>query len=199
MKINTILTKLFDSFIPRILSLIILLFAVSCEDDMRNNLNQNSGNAVIVRANLQPYKIQGQDASADGENIINELHAGLFEDGLLKEVYENIDLNSGIRIDEPKGRLYMVGNLPGEQPLSKLRDRGMTEDEWLDIKVAHHGGRSLDYYSGYVDLSDLAEHTIKLRRGVARIDFSVNTSIPVSVEKIVFKNVANKSYMFPKE
>lgn len=60
MKINTILTKLFDSFIPGILSLIILLFAVSCEDDMRNNLNQNSGNAVIVRANLHHTKYRGK-------------------------------------------------------------------------------------------------------------------------------------------
>lgn len=198
MKINIILTKLFDRFIPGILSLLILLFAVSCEDDMRNNINQNSGSAVIVRANLQPYKIQGQDAAADGENVINELHACLFEDGLLKEVYENIDLNGGLKIDEPKGRLYMVGNLPGEQPISELRNSGMTEDEWLDVKISHQGGISLDYYSGYIDLSEMSENIIKLKRGVARVDFSINTSMPVSVENIVFRNVADKSYMFQK-
>lgn len=190
--------KLFDNCIPGILSLFMLLFAVSCEEDMENNMNQNEGNAVILRANFQPYKIQGQDATAEGENVVNELHACLFEDGLLKEIYENIDINSEIKIYEPKGRLYMVGNLPGEQPLEKLRSSGMTEEEWLDIKVTHHGGISLDYYSGYIDLSELSDKTIKLRRGVARIDLSIDASTPVSVENIVFKNVADKSYMFPK-
>ena len=112
----------------------------------------------------------------------------------MTRVYSDIDPLTGIKIDDSKGRLYMVANIEGNNSAS-FYNIGMTEEEWLSTVIPHAGGVNLTYMSGVVDMSEASHGFLQLYRGVARIDVNVSEEQDLSVTDITFRNVAQQSYL----
>lgn len=178
----------------RYLFLIVMTFfafvAVSCSDkeDKISSLNEKSS---VILPRVVPYTGDGNMSVDSGEKEIYNLHACLFEDGRMTQTYANLNPTEGLKLNSNKGRLYMIANLDSES--SFIYSVGMTEEEWLDIRVFHEGGINLNYMSGVIDLSQITDGSLKMSRGVARIDIAVGQN--VTVQNIYFKNIAQQSFL----
>ena len=175
--------------IKNILAIIVSLAVISCTD--KEAMNEHSGADSVILPRVSSYNYSsGNDETAETKEM-ETLHACLFENGVMTRVYTDIDPLAGIKIDDSKGRLYMVANIEGNNSYNI----GMSEEEWLSTTVTHTGGVNLRYMSGVIDLSDMSHGVLQLYRGVARIDVKVSEEHNLSVSAIMFRNVAQKSYL----
>ena len=178
--------------IKNILAIIVSLAVISCTD--KEAMNEHSGADSVILPRVSSYNYtSGNDETAETKEM-ETLHACLFENGVMTRVYADIDPLAGIKIDDSKGRLYMVANIEGNNS-SSFYNIGMTEEEWLSTTIPHAGGVNLTYMSGVIDLSDMSHGVLQLNRGVARIDVNVSGEHDLSVSAIMFRNVAQKSYL----
>ncbi|WP_287679537.1 hypothetical protein [Bacteroides sp.] len=178
--------------IKNIFAIIISLAVISCTD--KEAVNEHSGADSVILPRVSSYNYtSGNDETAETKEI-GILHACLFENGVMTRVYADIDPLAGIKIDDSKGRLYMVANIEGNNSAS-FYNIGMTEEEWLSTTILHKGGVNLRYMSGVIDLSDMSHGVLQLYRGVARIDVKVSEEHNLSVPAIMFKNIAQQSYL----
>ena len=178
--------------IKNILAIIVSLAVISCTD--KEAMNEHSGADSVILPCVSSYNYSsGNDETAETKEI-GILHACLFENGVMTRVYADIDPLAGIKIDDSKGRLYMVANIEGNNS-SSFYNIGMTEEEWLSTTILHKGGVNLRYMSGVIDLSDMSHGVLQLYRGVARIDVKVSEEHNLSVPAIMFRNVAQQSYL----
>lgn len=184
-------------YLRHILGAIVLVISASCSKDKTEDILPDNSSYSVVKVSVSPYTVLGGDASVAGENDINELHACLFEDGIMTRIFTDLSPDSDFKIDAKSGHLYMVANLPGTPSYGSVgtRNIGMTEEEWLNTKIVHTGGVNLNYFSGMVDLSNPDSGTLALTRGVSRIDVSIDTDESISVVGLVFTNVAQRSYL----
>ena len=175
--------------IKNILAIIVSLAVISCAD--KEAMNEHSGADSVILPRVSSYNYSsGNDETAETKEM-ETLHACLFENGVMTRVYTDIDPLAGIKIDDSKGRLYMVANIEGNNSYNI----GMSEEEWLSTTVTHTGGVNLRYMSGVIDLSDMSHGVLQLYRGVARIDVKVSEEHNLSVPAIMFKNIAQQSYL----
>ena len=175
--------------IKNIFAIIVSLAVISCADkEVMNELN-GADSVILPRVASYNYT-SGKDETAETKEI-GILHACLFENGVMTRVYADIDPLAGIKIDDSKGRLYMVANIEGNNSYNI----GMSEEEWLSTTVTHTGGVNLRYMSGVIDLADMSHGVLQLYRGVARIDVKVSEEHNLSVPAIMFKNIAQQSYL----
>ena len=175
--------------IKNIFAIIVSLAVISCTD--KGVMNEQAGTASVILPRVASYNYtSGNDETAE-TNEIGILHACLFENGVMTRVYADIDPLAGIKIDDSKGRLYMVANIEGNNSYNI----GMSEEEWLSTTVTHTGGVNLRYMSGVIDLADMSHGVLHLYRGVARIDVKVSEEHNLSVPAIMFKNIAQQSYL----
>ena len=178
--------------IKNIFAIIISLAVISCTD--KEAVNEHSGADSVILPRVSSYNYtSGNDETAETKEM-ETLHACLFENGVMTRVYADIDPLAGIKIDDSKGRLYMVANIEGNNS-SSFYNIGMTEEEWLSTTILHKGGVNLRYMSGVIDLSDMSHGVLQLYRGVARIDVKVSEEHNLSVPAIMFKNIAQQSYL----
>lgn len=178
--------------IKNIFVIIVSLAVMSCTD--KGAVNEHSGADSVILPRVIPYNYTSGNDETTGIKEIRILHACLFENGVMTRVYSDIDPLTGIKIDDSKGRLYMVANIEGNNSAS-FYNVGMTEEEWLSTAIPHAGGVNLTYMSGVVDMSDTSHGVLQLYRGVARIDVNVSEEQDLSVTDITFRNVAQQSYL----
>ena len=178
--------------IKNIFVIIVSLAVMSCTD--KGAVNEHSGADSVILPRVIPYNYTSGNDETTGIKEIRILHACLFENGVMTRVYSDIDPLTGIKIDDSKGRLYMVANIEGNNSAS-FYNIGMTEEEWLSTAIPHAGGVNLTYMSGVVDMSDTSHGVLQLYRGVARIDVNVSEEHGLSVTDITFRNVAQLSYL----
>lgn len=178
--------------IKNIFVIIVSLAVMSCTD--KGAVNEHSGADSVILPRVIPYNYTSGNDETTGIKEIRILHACLFENGVMTRVYSDIDPLTGIKIDDSKGRLYMVANIEGNNSAS-FYNVGMTEEEWLSTAIPHAGGVNLTYMSGVVDMSDTSHGVLQLYRGVARIDVNVSEEHGLSVTDITFRNVAQQSYL----
>ena len=178
--------------IKNIFVIIVSLAVMSCTD--KGAVNEHSGADSVILPRVIPYNYTSGNDETTGIKEIRILHACLFENGVMTRVYSDIDPLTGIKIDDSKGRLYMVANIERNNSAS-FYNVGMTEEEWLSIAIPHAGGVNLTYMSGVVDMSDTSHGVLQLYRGVARIDVNVSEEHGLSVTDITFRNVAQQSYL----
>lgn len=178
--------------IKNIFVIIVSLAVMSCTD--KGAVNEHSGADSVILPRVIPYNYTSGNDETTGIKEIRILHACLFENGVMTRVYSDIDPLAGIKIDDSKGRLYMVANIEGNNSAS-FYNVGMTEEEWLSTAIPHAGGVNLTYMSGVVDMSDTSHGVLQLYRGVARIDVNVSEEHGLSVTDITFRNVAQQSYL----
>lgn len=178
--------------IKNIFAIIVSLAVVSCTD--KEVMNELNGADSVILPHVASYNYtSGNDETAE-KNEMETLHACLFENGVMTRIYADIDPLVGIKIDDSKGRLYMVANIEGNNSAS-FYNIGMTEEEWLSTVIPHAGGVNLTYMSGVIDMSNESHGVLQLYRGVARIDVKVSEEHNLSVSAITFKNIAQQSYL----
>lgn len=178
--------------IKNIFVIIVSLAVMSCTD--KGAVNEHSGADSVILPRVIPYNYTSGNDETTGIKEIRILHACLFENGVMTRVYSDIDPLTGIKIDDSKGRLYMVANIERNNSAS-FYNVGMTEEEWLSTVIPHAGGVNLTYMSGVVDMSEASHGFLQLYRGVARIDVNVSEEQDLSVTDITFRNVAQQSYL----
>ena len=178
--------------IKNIFAMMVSLAVMSCTD--KEVINEQNGADSVILPRVTSYNYTSGDDETAEMNEIGILHACLFENGVMTRVYPYIDPSAGIKIDDSKGHLYMVANIE-ENSSAAVYSIGMTEEEWLSTTIPHAGGVNLTYMSGVIDLSDVSHGVLQLSRGVARIDVNVSGGHDLSVPAIMFRNVAQKSYL----
>lgn len=176
---------------------IISLLTVACSTETAEHVSCQHSTSVI-KAEITSYQVSGNPSSVSDANTIEQLSAYWFVDGKLKEVFSDVDVEQGLTLENASGTLYMIGNLPIEQQYTDADVATLTEKEWLQTTVTHTGGTNLNYLSGLINLTGERVQKINLKRGVARVDIAFHSDIPVSVKQIVFKNVANQSFLIGK-
>ena len=176
--------------IKNIFAIIVSLAVISCTD--KEAMNEHSGADSVILPRVAPYNYSSGNDETTETNEIETLYACLFENGVMTRVYTYIDPLAGIKVDDSNGHLYMVANIEGNDSAYNI---GMTEEEWLSTTISHIGGANLTYMSGVIDLSDVSNRVLQLYRGVARIDVNVSGEHDLSVTDIMFKNVAQQSYL----
>ena len=175
--------------IKNIFAIMVSFAVISCTD--KETMNEHNGANSVILPRVSSYNYTSGNDETTETNEIETLNACLFENGVMTRVYSDIDPLAGIKIDDSKGRLYMVANIEGNNSYNI----GMSEEEWLSTTVTHTGGVNLTYMSGVIDLSDASHGVLQLYRGVARIDVNVSGNHDLSVSDIMFKNVAQQSYL----
>ena len=120
--------------IKNIFAIIVSLAVISCTD--KGVMNEQAGTASVILPRVASYNYTSGNDETTGTKEIGILHACLFENGVMTRVYPYIDPLAGIKIDDSKGRLYMVANIEGNNSAS-FYDIGMTEEEWLSTTIPH--------------------------------------------------------------
>ena len=160
------------------------------------------GPAPLVKTRLAAFEGTGQ--ALEGENEVKDLRACLFESGVLTKVYDApmpVDGGYGIQLDSHAGTLYVVANTGGLLDLDALKERSISESEWLRLTVAMQGAAPAHFFSGSVKLDGMensqTELPVTLKRGLVRFDLQIRTAGVASVRSLTLKNAAQSAYLFP--
>lgn len=174
---------------------------ISVSSCTKNEVNapQIPSKTVSVKAELSAY--EGSGLLLEGENVINDLQACIFEDGRLSRVYDNIEVSgtsADLQIDSHSGTLYLLANTAGQIDVSSLLESGITEEEWLrrTVSIGHDG--PVHFFTGKAGLDDRNTVVpVSLTRGVARFDLQVRTAGDAEVKSLTLKNSAESAFLFP--
>lgn len=176
---------------------------VSCTDDdsMTTPVPDSGGNRV-VKTSITKYDGIGQ--IIEGENIISDIQACIFEEGKMTGIYNDIALSEnsfGIQIEKHAGTLYVLANTSGHISLEELKSQNITEEEWLKKCIGMEGNAPVHFYSGSLSLDDMLNSQtvfpVNLKRGVARFDLNLRTAGAASVNSITLKNAVQSGALFP--
>ena len=178
---------------------------VSCSDEQETVQKEAEGTAMI-QASVSAFKADGKITSLEGEDEIEDIQACLFENGLMTEVYTDMDCSSdtySLKLKSMSGTLYMLANTARIINLQQMKEQGTTEQEWLNTIIKTENGKALRFFSGKLDLKEQAQGQtvlpMSLKHGTARFDLLVRAGGVISVKSLTLKNVAQESYLLPKE
>lgn len=145
----------------------------------------------------------GDDGSAPSseEAAAMQWQAGLFEAGELTGVYDATRSSEtgevSFRLDHPTdGTLYVVSRGEGLPDLKELSDTGISEQEWLTSTAGLTQGIPAYFYSGSVSSVGEGRTTVRLTRGVARLDLQLRVAGSVSIERFTVAGAALETPLF---
>lgn len=175
----------------------------ACSDDVNEHLPADNGQRTI-QTRLAGFVVGGNDATLPAENEVTEVKACLFEDGVLKHVYENLqgtDGNYSLTVDGKYGTLYVVANTESLMDWSSMEEGVTSETDWLNKTVEMQGDVAPTFFTGSVVLEKQASNVpveMILKRGVARVDITLEGE-GIAVKGMTLKNVMRKAYLMPKQ
>lgn len=178
-----------------------LFLTTACGED-----KPSEGNTPIrtITTHLSEFQVEGESAPLPGEGEIYDLQACLFEDGLMTEIYTQFTQQNDqyvFQTSKRAGHLYILANIADQLNIQELKAQGITEEEWQQITLAHADDyiHAPEFFSGMIDLGQTDENLLHLdlERGIARFDLSIQSSSPVKVNKVVFKNITQHTFLFP--
>ena len=152
----------------------------------------------FVSVQLLDYATAGEDHS-DGDSP-NELHACLFEDGRMTQVYDNPIPGTdgyGFRVDRDAGTLYVLTHATDISDLNDLCNRGVSEQEWLSMTAGTKEGLPIKFYSGKTVLSGTTGNAVQLSRGFARFDLRIRTVGETEIESLSLEGISLHTGLFP--
>lgn len=178
---------------------------VSCSDE-HETVQKEAEGTVMIQASVSAFKADGKITSLEGEDEIEDIQACLFENGLMTEVYTDMDCSSDtypLKLKSMSGTLYMLANTARIINLQQMKEQGTTEQEWLNTIIKTENGKALRFFSGKLDLKEQDQGQtvlpMSLKHGTARFDLLVRAGGVISVKSLTLKNVAQESYLLPKE
>lgn len=177
----------------------------SCSDEHDAVQNTNGGPAV-VQASVSAFKVDGKVSSLEGEDDIKDVQACVFENGLMTEVYTDLTTSSdtySLKLNSMSGTLYMVANMGEKLDLQQLKEKGTTEQEWLNTTVKAEEGKIPHFFTGKLNLNEQPQGQtvlpMTLKHGTARFDLLFRAGGVVSVKSLTLKNVMQESYLVSRD
>lgn len=157
--------------------------------------------APYVVIALNDYDGGDGSAPSSEETAAMQWQAGLFEAGKLTAVYDATHSPEtgevGFRLDHPTdGTLYVVSRGEGLPDLQSLSDAGISEQEWLTSTAELSRGVPARFYSGHVSSVAEGRSTVRLTRGVARLDLQLRVTGSVSIERFTVAGAALETPLF---
>lgn len=159
----------------------------------------------VIRISATPFSMAGDAGMVAGEDAIEEMHAYLFEEGLLTRVYESLPVSEGgcdLRLERLSGRLYVVANAR-PATLSGAPAPGLSEEEWLDATVGMPDAPTANFSTGSLDLGSLPAGStslpLTLTHGTARVDLRLRVAGRVSVESFTLLDAAQTGYLLARD
>ena len=187
------------------------MFILSCSnngDDPTTGNGDNNSNGepqqAVITTRLATFEGNGQ--IVEGENDINDMQACLFENGILTQVFKNLTPADGgytLSLNRYGGNLYMLANTANVINLDQLKEKAITETDWLKTVFPVQNSKATHFFTGMLTLDgetqDGASLPLTLKRGVARFDVVINVAGSASVKSLTLTNVAQSTYLFPQE
>lgn len=176
----------------------------SCSDEYEAGQNGFEAPAV-VQASVSAFQVDGRVSSLEGENEIENMQACLFENGLMTEVYTNLSNSSdsySLKLKSMSGTLYMLANAADIIDLKQMKEKGTTEQDWLNTTVKAEEGKAPRFFTGKIDLKEQQGQTVlpvTLKHGTARFDLLLRAGGVISVKSLTLKNVMQASYLIPRD
>ena len=163
-------------------SILLSAFLMASCSDEHEAVQKGTESPAVVQADISAFKVDGRVSSLEGENEIKDIQACLFEDGLMTEVYTDLNKSSdtySLKLKSMSGTLYMLANTEGLIDLQQMKDRGTTEQEWLNTTVKAEEGVMPRFFAGKLDLKEEPQgqfvFPMSLKHGTARFDLLVKT------------------------
>ncbi len=188
-------------YILGLFTLVAGLVTGSCSDDVKEQLTEGKR---TVQTRLAGYVVGGNDATLSEENVITDVKACLFEEGVLSRVYDNLAGNNGsydLIVDGNYGNLYVLANTEGLLDWDNMVVGKTMESEWMVQTVSMRDDKTSMFFTGKVAIEKQSANVpveMTLIRGVARVDISVKHD-GISVNSLTLKNVAGNGYLLPQE
>lgn len=186
--------KKMKHYILGLFVLVLSMITGACSDDFSN---QSTVDKRMVQTRLAKYTVGGNDATLFGENIVTDVKACLFEDGILKRIYDIQSENNAFIIDGGYGILYVVANTENMLDWSTITIGHTTESEWLEKTISMNGDDIFMFFTEKVVLEEQLVNVpvnMTLKRGVARLDVMMERD-DIQIKSINFKSVAEKGYL----
>lgn len=164
----------------------------SCSDEYEAGQNGFEAPAV-VQASVSAFQVDGRVSSLEGENEIENMQACLFENGLMTEVYTNLSNSSdsySLKLKSMSGTLYMLANAADIIDLKQMKEKGTTEQDWLNTTVKAEEGKAPRFFTGKIDLKEQQGQTVlpvTLKHGTARFDLLLRAGGVISVKSLTLK------------
>lgn len=170
------------------------VFLMACSDDTDNQ--DWPSDTLLVTTRVASYGESGE--ASEGEDDIKEMSACLFEEGVLTQVFENLQKTGddyNIPVDSKEGTLYMLANTDGTINLNAMK--GCSEEDWLKTTLPVKDGNPVHFFTGKLELDAQPQsvQTLVLKRGIVRFDLSLSGNI--AVNSLTLKNAAQSVYLFP--
>ena len=130
------LMKDMKHYILGLFTLVAGLVTGSCSDDVKEQLTEGKR---TVQTRLAGYVVGGNDATLSEENVITDVKACLFEEGVLSRVYDNLAGNNGsydLIVDGNYGNLYVLVNTEGLLDWDNMVVGKTMESEWMAQTVS---------------------------------------------------------------
>lgn len=183
--------------------LMVTLVVGACSDSAGHEPGGNETVSPVITTRLAAFDGNGQ--TLEGENVVTDMKACLFEKGVMTRVYNNLQQSESgynLQLDAYAGTLYMLANTDDAIDLESLQNRGIQENEWKKMTMALNGNPK-NFFTGVLRLDGAGKsqsvQTVMLTRGLVRFDLQVNVAGTASVEQMTLKNVAQSAFLFAQD
>lgn len=88
------------------------LLMFSCSDEYEN-IKNGLENTTTIQTSIAAFQTEGKISSLENENAITDIQACLFENGLMTQIYTDLDHFSdtySLKLKNMSGTLYMLAN-----------------------------------------------------------------------------------------
>lgn len=180
------------------------LLMFSCSDEYEN-IKNGLENTTTIQTNIAAFQTEGKISSLENENAITDIQACLFENGLMTQIYTDLDHFSdtySLKLKNMSGTLYMLANTAGKIDLQQMKEDGITEKEWLKTTIQYENGHAPHFFSGKLNLKEYQGQPVlpmKLKHGTARFDLLMRAGGIISMKSLTLKNMAQASYLLPQD
>lgn len=183
--------------------LMVTLVVGACSDSAGHEPGGNETISPVITTRLAAFDGNGQ--TLEGENVVTDMKACLFEKGVMTRVYNDLQQSEtgyNLQLDSYSGTLYMLANTGDAIDLESLKNQAIQETDWKKMTIALNG-KSKNFFTGVLRLdgADKSQtvQALTLKRGVVRFDLQVNVAGTASVESLTLKNVAQSAFLFAQE
>lgn len=181
---------------------IFLMFSCSSEHE---NIKNGLENTSTIQTSIAAFQTEGKISSLENENEIKDIQACLFENGLMTQIYTDLNHFSdtySLKLKNMSGTLYMLANTAEKIDLQQMKEKGITEKEWLKTTIQYENGHAPHFFSGKLNLKEYQGQSVlpmKLKHGTARFDLLMRAGGIISLKSLTLKNMAQASYLLPQD
>ena len=131
------------------------MLSISCSEQLESIGQQSK--KIQIKAVFADFNTDGEPSTSDEQTPINDVQACLFENGIMTQVYTDLNKDNSeiqLQVDKMSGTLYMLANTAQQIDLNQMMASGITENEWLQHTVTTTDGQPMKFYAGSLKLDE---------------------------------------------